>query len=68
MGPLFFAVFAIFCEKFLLHMRTVNQGDKQRLDSTPVLGAVAKMNRLELVRETVRLVLEEIQNSLPLRS
>ena len=31
---------------------------KQRLDSTHVLGSVAKMSRLELVRETLRLVLE----------
>jgi hypothetical protein len=33
---------------------------KQRLDSTHVLGAVAKMGRLEMVRETIRLVLRHL--------
>ena len=33
---------------------------KQRLDSTHVLGAVAKMGRLEVVRETIRLVLRHL--------
>ena len=41
----------------------VRRGGKQRLDSTHVLGAVAKMSRLEVVRETVRLVLEEIRRA-----
>jgi hypothetical protein len=34
---------------------------KQRLDSTHVLGAVAKMSRLEVVRETIRLVMNALQ-------
>ena len=36
---------------------------KQRLDSTHVLGAVAKMSRLEMMRETIRLFLEYIKHS-----
>ena len=36
------------------------QRGKQRLDSTHVLGAVAKMGRLEVVRETIRLVLRHL--------
>jgi hypothetical protein len=40
----------------------VRRGGKQRLDSTHVLGAVAKMSRLEVVRETVRLFLESVRS------
>ncbi len=36
----------------------VRRRGKQRLDSTHVLGAVARMSRLEVVRETIRLFLE----------
>lgn len=36
----------------------VKRSGKQRLDSTHVLGAVARMGRLEVVRETIRLFLE----------
>ena len=36
---------------------------KERLDSTHVLGAVAKMSRLEVVRETLRLFLEDVQRN-----
>ncbi len=39
----------------------VRRGGKQRLDSTHVLGAVAKMGRLEVVRETLRVVLRYLQ-------
>jgi hypothetical protein len=39
----------------------VKRRGKQRLDSTHVLGAVARMSRLEVVRETLRLFLEVIQ-------
>jgi len=35
----------------------VKNRSKQRVDSTHVLGAVARMSRLELVRETIRLFL-----------
>jgi transposase len=39
----------------------VKRRGKQRLDSTHVLGAVAQMGRLEVVRETIRLFLELMQ-------
>jgi hypothetical protein len=39
----------------------VRRGGKQRLDSTHVLGAVAKMSRLEVVRETIRVFLEYVK-------
>ena len=42
--------------------RLVKRRGKQRLDSTHVLGAVARMGRLELVRETIRLFLETVLN------
>lgn len=38
----------------------VKRRGKQRLDSTHVLGAVARMGRLEVVRETIRLFLEMV--------
>lgn len=38
----------------------VKRRGKQRLDSTHVLGAVARMGRLEVVRETIRLFLEAV--------
>jgi len=38
----------------------VKRRGKQRLDSTHILGAVARMGRLEVVRETIRLFLELI--------
>ena len=34
---------------------------KQRMDSTHVLGAVAKMSRLEVIRETIRLFLVHVK-------
>lgn len=39
----------------------VKRRGKQRLDSTHILGAVARMGRLEVVRETIRLFLEVVQ-------
>jgi transposase len=39
----------------------VKKRSRQRLDSTHVLGAVARMSRLEMVRETIRLFLEHVQ-------
>jgi transposase len=39
----------------------VKKHSRQRLDSTHVLGAVARMSRLEMVRETIRLFLEHVQ-------
>lgn len=41
----------------------VKRRRKERLDSTHVLGAVAKMSRLEVVRETLRLFLEYVQHN-----
>jgi hypothetical protein len=38
---------------------------RQRLDSTHVLGMVARLSRLECVRETLRLALEELAPHLP---
>ena len=38
---------------------------KQRLDSTHVLGMVARLSRLECIRETLRLALEELAVVLP---
>jgi transposase len=37
---------------------------KQRLDSTHILGAVARLSALECVRETLALALEELQSNL----
>ena len=39
----------------------VKRRDKQRLDSTHILGAVARLSALECVRETLALALEESQ-------
>lgn len=38
---------------------------RQRLDSTHVLGLVARMSRLDCIRETLRLSLEELAGHLP---
>lgn len=38
---------------------------KQRLDSTHILGAVARLSALECVRETLALALEELERKLP---
>jgi hypothetical protein len=39
----------------------VKKKRKERLDSTHILGAVARMGRLEVVRETVRLFVEAVE-------
>jgi transposase len=39
----------------------IRKTSKQRLDSTHVLGAVAHMSRLEVIRETIRLFLERVE-------
>lgn len=54
-----------------LAMRVISEGleaaglvkkrDKQRLDSTHILGAVARLSALECVRETLALALEELK-------
>ena len=53
---IFDAILQLLSGKSLLKRR-----GKQRLDSTHVLGAVARMGRLETVRETIRLFLETVQ-------
>jgi hypothetical protein len=44
----------------LVQAGLVERRGKQRLDSTQMLGLVARMSRLECVRETLRLALEEL--------
>jgi transposase len=41
----------------------VRKRSRQRLDSTHVLGNVARMSRLECVRETIRLFVEQIKRA-----
>jgi hypothetical protein len=58
-------------DKADLTMRIISEGlvaaglvkkrDKQRLDSTHILGAVARLSALECVRETLALALEELK-------
>src|SRR5580700_11401492 len=42
----------------------VKRRDKQRLDSTHILGAVARMSALECVRETLAVALDELEGKL----
>jgi len=42
----------------------VSRQSRQRLDSTQMFGRVSKMNRLDCVRESLRLALEELAQSL----
>jgi hypothetical protein len=41
----------------------VERQRKERLDSTQILGLVARMSRLECVRETLRLALKELEET-----
>lgn len=41
----------------------VSRSSRQRLDSTQVFGLVSKMSRLEAMRETLRLALQEVAGS-----
>jgi hypothetical protein len=43
----------------------VQRRNRQRLDSTQMLGRVSRMSRLDCVRETLRLALREISQILP---
>jgi hypothetical protein len=43
----------------------VSRQSRQRLDSTQMFGRVAKMNRLDCVRETTRLALKELEEVIP---
>jgi transposase len=44
----------------------VSRQARQRLDSTQMFGRVAKMSRLDCVRETLRLALQELEAATPL--
>jgi hypothetical protein len=43
----------------------VSRQSRQRLDSLQMLGRVARMSRLDCVRESLRLALEELESALP---
>ena len=43
----------------------VSRQNRQRLDSTQMFGRVAKMSRLDCVRESVRLALKELEGATP---
>jgi hypothetical protein len=43
----------------------VQRRGKQRLDATQMMGLLSAMSRLEIVRETLRLALEELEKSAP---
>src|SRR5262249_59798021 len=45
----------------LMELGLVKKKGKQRLDSTHVVGYVKEMSRLECVTETLRLVLEDLE-------
>lgn len=49
----------------LVQAGLVERRGKQRLDSTQMLGLVARMSRLECVRETLRLALKELDSQAP---
>jgi hypothetical protein len=44
----------------------VSRHSRQRLDSTQMFGRVARMSRLDCVRESLRLALQELESTLPL--
>lgn len=46
----------------LIQAGLIERRGKQRLDSTQMLGLVARMSRLECMRETLRLALEELDS------
>jgi transposase len=48
----------------LIDVGLVSRRSRQRLDSTHVLGLVAKMSSLELVRETMRLAMLELSRAM----
>lgn len=49
----------------LQEAQLVSRHCRQRLDSTQILGRVAKMNRLDCVRESLRMALEELAEVTP---
>lgn len=49
----------------LVEAGLVSRQSRQRLDSTPMFGRVAKMSRLDCVRECLRLALQELEGVTP---
>jgi hypothetical protein len=49
----------------LVEAGLVSRQSRQRLDSTQMFGRVARMGRLECVRETLRLALQELEECTP---
>lgn len=49
--------------ELLVEKGWIKRRSKQRLDSTHIVGLVSRMSRLECVRETVRLALEELDEA-----
>lgn len=49
----------------LVEAGLVSRQSRQRLDSTQMMGRVARMNRLECVREAMRLALQELEAVTP---
>lgn len=43
----------------------ISRQSRQRLDSTQIFGRVARMSRLDCVRESLRLALQELEPALP---
>ena len=50
----------------LIDAGLVARKNRQRLDSTQMLGRVSRMSRLDCVRETLRLALEELAERVPM--
>ncbi len=50
----------------LVEAGLVSRHSRQRLDSTQMMGRVARMNRLDCVREALRLALQELEALTPL--
>ena len=48
----------------LIDAGLVSRSSRQRLDSTQMLGRVAKMSRLDCVRESLRLALQELEGQI----
>jgi transposase len=49
----------------LIEAGLITRKNRQRLDSTQMLGRLSRMSRLDCVRESLRLALEEISEQLP---
>jgi hypothetical protein len=49
----------------LVEAKLVSRQSRQRLDSTRMFGRVARMNRVDCVRESLRLALQELEGTTP---